>query len=139
MKWTSNHLKGKNNMSKELDILSADLQKAQRQVEILCGGFNVRLAPSWGELVNGILADVRVWEKTGKLPRDLCTSPWVFYLKAINAVTADTLPPILFSQFKTKFLAVVTDFVFPAIKKYRSGNSDLDVAVFKPLLEVKIK
>lgn len=132
-------------MSKELDMLHEALKKAQRQVGILCHGFNVKIEPSWEDLVNTVLTSVKEWERTGKLPCKTINTPCVYFassgwqIHSSTQIAADTLPPILFKQFKEKFLVIVKDIVLPALKDYRKENPDLDVEVFKPLLLVKLK
>lgn len=130
-------------MSKELDAMHESLKKAQRQVNILCHGFNVQIDPSWEDLVNSIMTSVREWERTGKLPCKKIGYPQVFYsswpIHSFMQVVAEALPPILFKQFKEKFLVIVHDFVIPSLKEYRKINPNLDMEIFKPLLMVKLK
>jgi hypothetical protein len=133
-------------MSKELDALHESLKKAQRQVGILCHGFSVKIEPSWDAVVNSIVTSVGEWERTGHLPGKHIGYPTLFYSggrhilsSATQEVVAESLPPILFKQFKEKFLVIIHDLVMPALKIYRKANPNLDVEVFKPLLMVKLK
>jgi len=131
-------------MSKELDAMHESLRKAQRQVDILCHGFNVRIEPVWGDVVNSIVLSIGEWERTGKLPCKKIGSPCVYYApwsihSSFTKVVAEELPPILFNQFKEKFLAIIKEFVLPALKEYRKAHSNMNMEIFKPLLIVKLK
>jgi len=131
-------------MSKELAALHESLKKAQRQVEIICHGFSVKIEPQWGDVVNSVVTSVTEWERTGKLPCKHVEYPYVFYSSlfvqsSVTQVTAEPLPPLLFKQFKEKFLVIIKELVVPALKAYRKVNSNLDVEVFKPLLMIKLK
>jgi hypothetical protein len=133
-------------MSKELDALHESLKKAQRQVGILCHGFSVKIEPSWDDVVNSVVTSVGEWERTGHLPCKHIGYPMIFYsgVQVFSStgeqeIVAEPLPPILFKQFKEKFLVIIHDLVVPALKIYRKANPNLDVEVFKPLLMVKLK
>jgi hypothetical protein len=133
-------------MSKELDKLEGCLKKAQRQIEILCHGFNVTLSPNWDTILGSILDDLDVWEKTGEMPKHTTEEempPWVLYMQTIKrslgyTVIADTLPMVLFNQFKNKFLVIIQEIVVPALREYKAQRAGIDMSVFKPLLTVKI-
>lgn len=133
-------------MSKELDKLEGCLKKAQRQIEILCHGFNVTLSPNWDTLLGSILNDLDVWEKTGEMPKHTTEEeipPWVLYMQTVkrtlgHTVIADTLPMVLFKQFKNKFLVIIQDIVVPALREYKAQRAGIDMSVFKPLLTVKL-
>ena len=131
-------------MSKELDTLHESLKKAQRQVSILCHGFNVKVEPSWEDLVNTVVTSVGEWERTGKLPCKPASTPYVYFASGWQVhssvtVVAESLPPILFTQFKNKFMTIIREQVLPALKEYIKENPDLTVDIFKPLLLVKVK
>lgn len=131
-------------MSAELEALYEALKKARRQVDILCHGFSVKIEPSWDDVVEDLVARVDEWENTGHLPCKHLGCPLVFYSGVqifssfAQEVIAEPLPPILFKQFKEKFLVIIHEHVVPALKAYRKVNPKLNVEVFKPLLMVKV-
>ena len=126
-------------MSQELNVLHDALKKAQRQVDILCDGFNVRLNPNWRDNVNSIITIVGEWETTGLLPHKKIRTPCILYPYNIGASTVlGSLPTVLFNQFKEKFLAIIHATVLPALKAYHQKNPKLDMSVFKQLLTITI-
>lgn len=126
-----------------LEVTNA-IRHAERLVDLLCSGFSVSLTPTWSQLAKKVIKDVEVWEETRTLPKEIQPPPYVVYRPLLiqsGAVLAaeEALPSILFKQFKTKFLTIVHDILLPAIKKYKKVNPELDVNIFRPLLEVKLK
>lgn len=116
-------------MSDALATLQSELKQAQRQVDLLCTGFGVKLSPSWDEIINDVIENIKTHKKQ-------ISPPYVFFSR--NFSLADTIPRTIFNQFREKFLTIVRECVLPAIKKYKDKNPDIDVNVFKPLLTVKI-
>lgn len=131
-------------MSDGFKELKNGLHNAERLVDILCCGFSVALNPTWSDLVGEVIDSIDEWETTGKLPAKIPAPPFVVYRHLLvhsDVATASdsALPPILFKQFKEKFLVIVHDNLLPVIKRYKQKNPTLDVNVFRPLLAVKLR
>jgi hypothetical protein len=54
-------------------------------------------------------------------------------------VTSATLPPIMFKQFKAKFIDIINEHVIPAIKIYKQKNPEFDTEIFRPLLTIQVE
>jgi len=126
-----------------LEVTNA-IRHAERLVNLLCSGFSVSLNPTWSHLANKVIKDVEAWDETKALPKEIQHPPYVVYrpfLIQSGAVLAaeDALPSILFKQFKNKFMTIIHNTLLPAIKEYKKQNPTLDVNIFRPLLEVKLK
>lgn len=130
--------------STELDKLHEGLQKARQQIDLLCEGFNVHLDPSYGSIINKVIKNIDIWEKTDKIAEIIDKVPVIYFnykQSTLSATGADNsrLPPILFKQFHDKFLNIATAVVVPALRAYMKQNPTIKLKMFKPLLNVAIK
>jgi hypothetical protein len=125
-------------MSDAFDKLEAALNRANRQIGFLCHGFSVTLKPAWDLILKDLLKGVHSWERYGKIKK-LDIDPPITFIFYPSVVTSATLPPIMFKQFKAKFIDIINEHVIPAIKIYKQKNPEFDTEIFRPLLTIQVE
>jgi len=121
--------------------LKKELKRAQRQIDLLCGGFGVGMEPTWGSLLDKVLSEIKQWEDEGEIREEKLEPVTVYYIgAAVTAAEGTPLPNILFQQFRSKFLTIIKTSVVPALRRYKQDNPEAPLSsLFKPLLEVSIR
>ena len=131
--------------STEVDKLHEGLLKAKHQIDLLCKGFDVQLTPSYDAVINKVIKNIDVWEKTDKIAEQDIPPMLVYHpgkrvsIAAIGDGNGSRLTPVLFKQFHDKFLHIANTTVIPAIKAYVKDNPTIKLKTFKPLLNVAIE
>jgi len=127
--------------STELNKLHEGLLRSKHQIDLLCKGFDVHLTPSYDAVINKVIKNIDIWEKTDKIAEIIDKIPVIYfnYSLATAKTNSDHLSSVLFKQFHDKFLHIVTTTVMPAIKAYVKENPTIKLKTFKPLLNVAIE
>ena len=76
--------------------LKKELKKAQRQIDLLCGGFGVGMEPTWGSLLDKVLSEIKQWEDEGEL-REEKLEPVTLYYVGAAVTAAEGTPPSEYS------------------------------------------